>query len=400
MELSLRWPSGPFPKELTLQVRYGLIMRVKRRFVSFGQNIPRAGGIPNVMRGEQNQTTQPLREDAVFQNWDVVAEGWYFACPSGELSPKKPRSLDLCGQHVVLFRGEDGQVCALDGFCPHMGTDLGIGTVKGNRIACFFHHWEFDGSGACQKIPCGEPVPAGGSLQSYAVEEKYDAIWVFPARVASFPVPDFAGLEGRALRVSFGKPYQRTCHHHVTMINGIDAQHLRTVHGFEIEMELTIRETGAGLIDFSLDGKLPDRSLKDRLLIRLLGEDYGYAMRYSAGTMGLLTMMRRVRFLGRFPAPALRMIFAYRPLARGKTLVQPIYVTARRPGLAGGLREWFVLWLTRRLFYSLKDDDGKVYDNMRFNPVSLLEIDEPVRRFIDKVNQLRPSLWSRARRKD
>jgi hypothetical protein len=183
------------------------------------------------------------------------------------------------------------------------------------------------------------------------------------------------------------------------MINGIDAQHLRTVHGFDIDMELKIDETESGIIDFSLDGKLPSKSLRERIAVRLLGEDYGYAMRYSAGTMGLLTMMKHVRWLGRFPAPTLHMIFAYRPVAFGETLVQPIYVTGKRSGFFGFFgffAEWFVLCFTRRLFYSLKDDDGKVYDNMRFNPASLLKIDEPVRMFIEKVNQLKPSVWSRA----
>lgn len=352
------------------------------------------------MRRDQNQNTQPLLENPVFQNWDVVAEGWYFACPSRELARKEVRSINLCGQHLVLFRGEDGRVRVLDGFCPHMGTDLGIGTVKGNRIACFFHHWEFSGRGSCEHIPCGEPVPAGGHLQSYAVEEKYEAIWVFPATQAAFPVPDFEGLAGKMVRISFGKSYQRTCHHHVTMINGIDAQHLGTVHGFGIRMHLTIKELGEELIDFSLDGRLPASSLKERLVARFLGGNYGYAMRYSAGTMGLLTMMQRVRIFGCFPAPELRMIFAYRPLAPGKTLVQPIYLAEKRKGLLGALREWFVLLLTRRLFFSLRDDDGKVYDNMRFNPACLLQIDDPVKKFINKVNGLRPSVWSRVAPED
>lgn len=347
------------------------------------------------MRRNVNQNTQPFLSTPVFQNWQVVADGWYFACRSKDLRAGQARSMSLCGQHVVLFRGEDEEVRVLDGFCPHMGTDLGIGKVRGNRIACFFHHWEFDGDGACQHVPCGEPAPQHARLHSYDATEKYGAIWVFPASEATFPIPGFTELAEQEATISFGRSYSRTCHHHVTMINGIDAQHLRTVHGFDIEMEMTISEPRSDLIDFSLVGRLPTRTLRERLTVKLLGPEYGYAMRYSAGTMGLLTMLRKVRLFNRFPLPTLHMIFAYRPVRFGETLVQPIYITRKRKGLWGRLTQCFLLWLTRRLFYSLKDDDGKVYDNMRFNPVSLLEIDQPIRMFINKINGLTPSMWSR-----
>lgn len=81
----------------------------------------------------------------IFNNWDVVAKGWYIACPSRDLLRCQAKSLDICGQKIVVFRGQDGTVRALDAYCPHLGTDLGIGRVDGNLIRCFFHHWAFDG---------------------------------------------------------------------------------------------------------------------------------------------------------------------------------------------------------------------------------------------------------------
>lgn len=343
------------------------------------------------MRRGLNPNTQPFLEMPVFQNWEVVAEGWYFACRSDEVKAGEVRSMNLCGQHVAIFRGEDGTVRALDGFCPHMGTDLGIGKVRGDRIACFFHHWEFDGAGRCQRIPCGETPPVQARLQAYAVSERFGAIWVFPREEASFPVPEFKEFPGAEVSVSFSAPYTRTCHHHVTMINGIDAQHLRSVHGFEIEMNLRFEESGPDLMDFSLDGQFP-ASWKTRVT----GQAYGYSMRYSAGTMGLLTILRNVRLFGKFPLPTLHMIFAYRPVRFGETLVQPIYVTRKREGFWGGLIDRLLLTMTKRAFYVLKDEDGKIYDNMRFNPVSLLKMDRAIQIFIDRINRLKPSIWSRS----
>ncbi len=45
--------------------------------------------------------------------------------------------------------------------------------------------------------------------------------------------------------------------------------------------------------------------------------------------------------------------------------------------------------------YLLRDEDGKVYDNMRFNSERLLPIDAPVVRYIAHVNKLPASVWSR-----
>ncbi|MEO0606547.1 MAG: Rieske (2Fe-2S) protein, partial [Myxococcota bacterium] len=104
---------------------------------------------------DRNQGTQPFRGQPVFGNWNVVAKGWYLVCASRDLRPMQVRSFELCGQRIVLFRGADGTVGAVDAFCPHMGTDLGIGKVVDNTIQCFFHQWRFDRTGACVDIPCG-----------------------------------------------------------------------------------------------------------------------------------------------------------------------------------------------------------------------------------------------------
>lgn len=358
------------------------------------------------MRRHVNQNSQPFREMPVFQNWDVVARAWYYACPSREVPAGTAKSLNLCGQHVVIFRSEDGeQLNAMDGFCPHMGTDLGIGSVRGDRLACFFHHWEFDGAGKCQHIPCGEDAPANAKLRSYAVEEHFGAIWIFPAEQTDFPMPRWDEFDSASdtLRVAFDKPYHRSCHHHVTMINGIDAQHLRTVHGFDIAMQLDVDDNSddpdKGTIDFTLSGALPAGILSERIVHKLSGGSYAYTMRYSAGSVGLLTILQDVKLFGRWKMPTLHMIFAYRPMAFGDTLVQPIFVTPKRKGLFGGLIERLLIWLTRRAFRILQDEDGKVYDNMRFNPVALIDIDQPVKQFIKTINRLTPSDWSGAWRK-
>lgn len=338
----------------------------------------------------RNQTTQPIQDFPVFNNWNEVALGWYFVMPSSELKIAEVKSVQLCGQELVLFRGENGKVSALDAYCPHMGTHLGKGKVVGNNVRCFFHHWQFNGEGACAKIPCQTEIPAKAKVHSYSVCEAYEAIWVYPDANPKHSLVDFAELSHSEEKViKFGKAYERSCHHHVTMINGIDPQHLKTVHDLDIEMKIDIAEPEQGnMIDITLTGKIGEGKLPEKLARFMLGPQYSYAMRYDHGNNGFLTLMKDVHFFGK-KWPTLHMIFAYRPIEKGRMLVQPIYVTKKRNFFVTK----FLIWLTKRAFFALQGEDGAVYENMRFYPGNLLSIDRPVAQYIQYVNKLKSSVW-------
>ena len=345
-----------------------------------------------------NQNTQPIQSFSVFNNWSVVAEGWYFVCKSSDLKKVKIKSFNICGQEIILYRGEDSKVKALDAYCPHMGTHFGVGKVVGNNIQCFFHHWKFSGSGDCVDIPCEtkskDIVQKKAKVQSYAVTEAFGAIWIYPHHSPEYKLSRFAEFESDDVIYEFGEPYVRNCHHHVTMINGIDPQHLKTVHRIDIEMNVQIAEEGQ-MIDIILTGKIGDKNSRERFFRKMLGESYSYAMRYDSANNGFLTLLRNVNLFGKGPKlPSLHMIFAYRPLEVGKTLVQPIYLNKKRKGFRGKLINKVLLFMTKRAFYSLQGEDGKVYENMRFFPGNLLEIDKPIGTFIQYVNKLKPSIWS------
>jgi phenylpropionate dioxygenase-like ring-hydroxylating dioxygenase large terminal subunit len=342
----------------------------------------------------KNQTTQPVTEFPVFNNWGVVANGWYFAMASSELKSMEVKPLFLCGQELVLFRGKDGRVSALDAYCPHMGTHLGKGKVVDNQIRCFFHHWQFDGKGNCIHIPCQKEIPERSIIPSYTVLERYESIWVYPSSHPPHELSDFQELSHEVPKmISFGKSYERSCHHHVTMMNGIDPQHLKTVHDLDIEMSVDIRENEkVNRMDITLTGKIGMGNWREKCARFFLGEQYSYAMRYDHGNNGFLTLMKDVYFKS-WKWPTLHMIFAYRPLEKGRLFVQPIYITKKRSGIFGTIVSKTLLWLTKRAFYSLQGEDGEVYENMRFYPGALLPIDRPVAQYIQYVNKLKLSPW-------
>ncbi len=343
-----------------------------------------------------NARTQPMNQMPVFTNWDVVAKGWYIACSTASLGRGQALRIDLCGQRLVVFRGEDGRARALDAFCAHMGSDLSIGRVVGNTIRCSFHHWRWDGEGRCAEIPVGEPVPKRARLQSYATDERYGFVWVWPEAEAPSGVVEFEGWQGQPVVAVPGVPYERPCHHHVNMINGIDPQHLRTVHGFSIQMDLAVDESSNGrVVDYVLTGTIPRGTPRERVLRRMLGTEYRYSMRYADGNLGLLSILQGVRLFGRGPAlEGTHMIYAFTPMGRGRTRIQPIYVARRHPGALARLRALAKLGTMRAAFQLLRDEDGLIYDTIRFNPNALLQMDAPVARYIAYVNRLEPSVWS------
>ena len=329
----------------------------------------------------------------IFNNWDIVAAGWYILCASRQIKSGTVKSFTLCGQQIAVFRGTDGRVSALDAYCPHMGTDLGIGQVDGNQVRCFFHHWAFDRTGNCTNIPCQVKIPPTARLQAYATEEKYGFIWVYPEAIAPTSVPEFDELREQDCVVRADRPLERYAHHHICMMNGIDAQHLRTVHNLDVEMKLSLQpaENGA-IINFTLTGNFPEKLGIFWLLKQILGDQYSYSMHYAYGCIGMLTMMKNVQRL-----PALHLIYAFTPLASGKTQVQPIYLTRKRKGILGWIIAQLLLILTQLFYYFLRDEDGKIYDNIRFNPAHLLQIDAPIQNYIDYINGLQISRWSKSK---
>ena len=83
--------------------------------------------------------------------------GWYVVTKSRELDRaarrKRPLATELLGQRLVVFRDDAGRARVLDGYCPHLGADLGGGRVCDGQLECPFHRWRFAGDGQLAHIP-------------------------------------------------------------------------------------------------------------------------------------------------------------------------------------------------------------------------------------------------------
>ena len=105
--------------------------------------------IPTLRRPRDDEVRQIEAEAAPTR----FARGWHCLGLVRDFGDGKPHAVNAFGQKLVVFRGEDGAINVLDGYCRHMGGDLSQGTVKGNEIACPFHDWRWGGDGRCKQVP-------------------------------------------------------------------------------------------------------------------------------------------------------------------------------------------------------------------------------------------------------
>ncbi|WP_404791175.1 Rieske 2Fe-2S domain-containing protein [Altericista sp. CCNU0014] len=125
-------------------------------------------------------TTQTVRN--AIREVGIDPNHWYAVGWSDSLKPGRVAPVVLWNQAIALYRATDGQLHALEDVCPHRGIALHKGKVRGCTLACAYHGWEFDGTGACVGIPYLPPdqkLPPARA-RSYPVREKYGVMWLFP----------------------------------------------------------------------------------------------------------------------------------------------------------------------------------------------------------------------------
>ena len=128
---------------------------------------------------------------------------WYAVELSKQLKKGKSQEVIFWKSSIVIFRGEDGKVRALENRCAHRQLRLTKGVVNGNDIICQYHGWTYDGCGKCIAISHEIGTTKKGKLpnieiRSYQVEEKYGFIWIFPgdpALAAVVPLPVIPQLD-------------------------------------------------------------------------------------------------------------------------------------------------------------------------------------------------------------
>src|SRR5262245_30908346 len=227
----------------------------------------------------------------LFNHPEAIVEGWYWLCRAREVRRGRVKALRLLGRDLAVYRGTDGRVVALDAYCAHMGAHLAEGQVEGNALRCFFHRWRYEADGECSDIPCldGRP-PASAKVRAWPVAECYGLIWVWTGERARHDVPCVPELSGKAMTTLLANRFTKRCHPNVVLVNAIDEQHFRSVHGLPgsiLHMEPQV--VSASNIEFHNVGRVPTTHRLGRLVSRFYAGALTYRLSYWYGSCGTVT---------------------------------------------------------------------------------------------------------------
>ncbi|GAB0117971.1 aromatic ring-hydroxylating dioxygenase subunit alpha [Acidisoma sp. 7E03] len=107
-----------------------------------------------------------------------VKNAWYVAAMPEEIADR-PLGRQICGERIVFYRGPGGKVAAVEDFCPHRGAPLSLGYVEDGKLVCGYHGLAMGCDGRAVEMPA-QRVRGFPAIKSFAVEERYGFIWVWP----------------------------------------------------------------------------------------------------------------------------------------------------------------------------------------------------------------------------
>jgi aminopyrrolnitrin oxygenase len=206
----------------------------------------------------------PPDEPAHGEGFAAAPASWYHLCTDLDLR-KGPVSLAIPpNQSFVGFTTQSGRPVVLSSRCSHMGVDLALGSVRGERLACPLHGWEYGADGRCGRIPAGGEIPDFARQASFPVEEQGGHVFFFNRSKARFPLPFFEGLDASQMISAPGFEFTVQAPWYLVGANGFDLQHFRSAHdrtligepvvdtpdSFAWRVRARFRVTGSSVFDF------------------------------------------------------------------------------------------------------------------------------------------------------
>jgi nitrite reductase/ring-hydroxylating ferredoxin subunit len=129
-------------------------------------------------------------------------EGWHPVALANDLEPGHSAGTRLFDRELCIWRDADGRPHAWEDRCPHRGMRLSFGFVRGDRIACLYHGWQYDTHGQCRLIPAHPDldVPSTIRVVTYPCVERLGMLWVY-SDVTSEPPPDLTIQQAEVVAV-------------------------------------------------------------------------------------------------------------------------------------------------------------------------------------------------------
>lgn len=124
---------------------------------------------------------------------------WYVAAWASDLYESKPYAMRILGARVVLYRGANRQVVALEDRCVHRHAPLSLGRCEGDYLRCMYHGLLFEPGGKVVEVPGQDIIPPQAKVRAFPVVERHGWIWVWmgdPAIADEALIPTLFGPDG------------------------------------------------------------------------------------------------------------------------------------------------------------------------------------------------------------
>ena len=210
-------------------------------------------------------------------------EGWYFVSSRRAILKDVLAQKTWMGEEIVVWCDGEGRICVAEATCPHLGSRLGPaagGRVRGGRLVCPFHGFEYDVAGRCVATPFA-PAPASARLRAFETREIHGLVfawWGSGGRPPQWSLPEGPPDAGGWSAMGF-RTFRFPGHPQETTENAVDMAHLRYVHGYG-----NVRRVGS----VSVDGPHLESAFEFRSTRRIAGvKEIGLDVSAVAHVFGL-----------------------------------------------------------------------------------------------------------------
>lgn len=160
---------------------------------------------------------------------------WYVACTPDEIEGK-PLGRVICGESLVLFRVGNGEVAALEDFCPHRGAPLSLGTVEDGLVVCGYHGMKLNADGKCAAMVGQRVEKFRRGIRPYPAIERHGYVWVWPGEASLADpglIPDLHWARSPDWAFGGGM-FNIRCDYRLLIDNLMDLTHETYVHASSI----------------------------------------------------------------------------------------------------------------------------------------------------------------------
>ena len=286
------------------------------------------------------------------------------------------------GQRFVGWLAADGRPVVLAARCSHMGADLARGCVRGGRLECPLHGWEYGPDGQCKRIPANAsgPIPDFARQASFPTEARSGQVFFFNRPEARFPLPFFDGVKPPELLAAPLFEFTVDAPWWLVGANGFDAQHFRCAHDRTLCSELEVDSPHAFAWRVRAEFRVTGTNAFDRLTRLVSGRQVELTVTNWGGNLILVTArFRRTTTYG---------LVSLVPLEGGRTLLRDLVWVPRRRGLLGRLLlDPLDVRIRRRFIREFVRADVALSHGIRYEARRMIGADKVL---VDYLDWLRP----------